>query len=120
MHASLTLYMTVDPHFSRASPLDRRYLLFICEKLIFRKSWSRHLFYFYFKGKIKQERKTLKCDSIIFGKDMSLKNPSLSPRIRLLIGKVPLGGSTPLSPIKKVSTDKVKGSVTINQLIMDT
>ena len=50
---------------------------------------------------------------------MSLKNPSLSPGIRLLIGKVPLGGSTPLSPIK-VSTNKVKGSVAINQLIMDT
>ena len=93
--------------------LDRRDSLFISEKLIFGKSWSRHLFYFYFKGKIKQERKTLKCDSIIFGKSMSLKNPSLSPRIRLPIGKVPLKGSTPLSPLK-VSTDKVKGSVAIN------
>ena len=92
---------------------------FICEKLIFRKSWSRHLFYFYFEGKIKKERKTLKCDSIIFGKDMSLKNPSLSLGIRLLIGKVPLKGSTPLSPIK-VSTDKVKGNMAINRLIMDT
>ena len=52
------LYGDVDPHFSRASPLDRRDSLFICEKLIFRKkSWSRHLFYFYFKGKIKQEIK---------------------------------------------------------------
>ena len=27
----------VDPHFSRASPLDRRDSLFICEKLIFEK-----------------------------------------------------------------------------------
>ena len=103
----------VDPHFSRAPPLDRRDSLFICEKLIFGKSWSHHLFYFYFKGKIKQERKTLKCDSIIFGKSMSLKNPSLSPGIRLPIGKVPLKGSTPLSPLK-VSIDKVKGSVAIN------
>ena len=111
--------LAVDPHFSLAPPLDRRYSLFICEKLIFGKSWSCHLFYFYFKGKIKQERKTLKCDSIIFGKSMSLKNLSLSPGIRLLIGKVPLRGNTPLSPIK-VSTNKVKGSVTINQLIMDT
>ena len=60
---------SLDPHFSRAPPLDRRDSFFICEKLIFgKKSWSRHLFYFYFKGKIKQERKTLKCDSIIFGK----------------------------------------------------
>ena len=50
---------------------------------------------------------------------MSLKNPSLNPEIRLPIGKVPLKGSTPLSLIK-VSTDKVKGSVAINQLIMDT
>ena len=50
---------------------------------------------------------------------MSLGNLSLSPGIRLLIGKVPLGGSTPLSPTK-VSIDKVKGSVAINQLIMDT
>ena len=66
----------VDPHFSRAPPLDRRDSLFICEKLIFRKSWSRHLFYFYFKGKIKQERKTLKCDSIIFGKSMSSESKS--------------------------------------------
>ena len=92
---------------------------FLFVKNNFWKSRSRHLFYFYFKGKIKQERKTLKCDSIIFGKSMSLKNPSLSLGIRLLIGKVPLGGSTPLSPIK-VSTNKVKGSVAINQLIMDT
>ena len=45
---------------------------------------------------------------------MSLKNPSLSPGIRLPIEKVPLKDSTPLSPIK-VSTDKVKGSVAINQ-----
>ena len=37
-------------------------------KINFWKSQSHYLFYFYFKGKIKQERKTLKCDSIIFGK----------------------------------------------------
>ena len=90
----------VDPHFSRAPSFDRRYSLFICEKLIFGKNWSRHLFYFYFKGKIKQERKTLKCDSIIFRKSMSLKNLSLGPGIRLPIEKVPLKGSTPLSPLK--------------------
>ena len=97
--------LSVDPHFSHASPLDRRDSLFICEKLIFEKIWSRHLFYFYFKGKIKQERKTLKCDSIIFGKKgMSLKNPSLNPGIRLPIGKVPLKGSTPLSLIRSLLT----------------
>ena len=50
---------------------------------------------------------------------MSLKNSSLGPGIRLPIGKVPLKGSTPLSPIK-VSTDKVKGSMAINQLITGT
>ena len=50
---------------------------------------------------------------------MSLKNPNLSPGIRLPTRKVPLKGSTPLSP-KKVSTDKVKGSVAIDQLIIDT
>ena len=93
--------------------------LFVKKYLVLEKGWSR-LFYFYFKGKIKQERKALKCDSIIFGKKgMSLKNPSLNPGSRLPIGKVPLKGSTPLSPTK-VSTDKVKGSVAINQLIIDT
>ena len=50
---------------------------------------------------------------------MSLKNLSLNPGIMLPIGKVPLKGSIPLNPIK-VSTDNVKGSVAINQLIMDT
>ena len=44
---------------------------------------------------------------------MSLKNPSLGPGIRLLIGKVPLGDITPLSPTK-VSTDYVEGNVAIN------
>ena len=52
-------------------------------------------------------------------KNMSLKNPSLSPGIRLPIGKVPLKGSTPLSP-KKVSTYKIGGNVAINWLIRDT
>ena len=61
-------YVSVDPHFSRASPLDRRDSLFICEKLIFRKVGVATYFIFILKGKIKQERKTLKSDSIIFGK----------------------------------------------------
>ena len=43
---------------------------------------------------------------------MSLKNPSLGPGIKLLIGKIPLGSSTPLSPTK-VSTDYVEGNVAI-------
>ena len=44
---------------------------------------------------------------------MSLKNPSLGLGIGLLIEKVPLGDSTPLSP-RKVSTDYVEGNVAIN------
>ena len=44
---------------------------------------------------------------------MSLKNPSLGPRIRLPIRKVPLKSSPHLSPTK-VSTDYVEGNVTIN------
>ena len=50
---------------------------------------------------------------------MSLKNPSLGPGIELPIGKVPLKGSTPLSP-KEVSTDLVEGNRAINWLIIDT
>ena len=50
---------------------------------------------------------------------MSLKNQSLGPGIKLLIGKISLGGSTPLSPAK-VSIDYVGGNMTINRLIVDT
>ena len=50
---------------------------------------------------------------------MSLKNLSLGPGIRLLIGKVPQRSSTPLSS-KEVSTGLVEGNVTINQLIEGT
>ena len=99
-----SIKVTMDPHFSSALPLDQRDSLFYLWKINFGKSRSCHLFYFYFKGKIKQERKTFKCDSIIFGKNMSLKNPSLSPGIRLFTRKVPIRGSTPLRP-KEVSTD---------------
>ena len=49
-------------------------------------------------------KKTLKKRLHSFWKIVSLKNPSLGPMIRLPIGKVPLGDSTPLSP-KKVSTN---------------
>ena len=44
---------------------------------------------------------------------MSLKNLSLGLGIRLLIGNVYLKGSTHLS-LTEVSTDQVKGNVTIN------
>ena len=48
----------VDPHFSRASPLDRRDSLFICEKLVFEKKLESPLILFFiFEGKIKQEIK---------------------------------------------------------------
>ena len=40
--------VTVDPHFSRASPLDRRDSLFICEKLIFEKKLESPLILFLF------------------------------------------------------------------------
>ena len=47
------------------------------------------------------------------------ENTSLGPVIRLLIGKVPQRGSTPLSP-NEVSTSQVEGSMTISQSIEDT
>ena len=47
----------MDPHFSRALPLD--WLLF-GEKLIFEKVGVATYFILFLKGKIKQERKTLK------------------------------------------------------------
>ena len=103
----MRVHKLVTPRIFHVCPhsIGETRFLFICEKLIFgKKSWSRHLFYFYFKGKIKQERKTLKSDSIVLEKSMYLGNLGLGSGIRLLIGKVPLGGSTPLSP-KKVSTD---------------
>ena len=44
----------VRPHL-----IDETRFLFVKKYLVLEKGWSRHLFYFYFKGKIKQERKTL-------------------------------------------------------------
>ena len=44
---------------------------------------------------------------------MYLKNLSLGPGIRLPIGKVPLKGSTPLSPTKDF-TKQDEASMTIN------
>ena len=41
----------VDPHFSRASPLDRRDSLFICEKSILEKVGVATYFIFILKGK---------------------------------------------------------------------
>ena len=43
---------SVDPHFSRAPPLDRRDSLFICEKLLFeKKKLELPLILFILKGK---------------------------------------------------------------------
>ena len=43
---------SVDPHFSRVPPLDRRDSLFICEKLIFEKKVGvATYFIFILKGK---------------------------------------------------------------------
>ena len=41
----------MDPHFSHASPLDRRDSLFICEKLILKKVGVATYFIFILKGK---------------------------------------------------------------------
>ena len=78
-------------------------LIFYLWKNSFEKS-EMPLILFYFKKENKIKKKTLKKWLHSFSKSMSLKNPSLGPGIRLPIGKVPLKGSTPLSPIK-VSTD---------------
>ena len=88
------------------------------KKLILEKLESLPILFLFWREN-KTRKKNLKNWLHSFGKSMSLRNPSLGPGIKLLIGKVPLKGSTPLSPTK-VSTDKVKGSVAINQLIIDT
>ena len=100
----------VDPHFSCAYPLDQRDSLFICENFVFGKVGVATYFIFIFERENKIRNKTLKNDSIIFGKSVSLKNPSLSPRIRLLIGKVPLGDSTPLSPTNTSRKNAIYGA----------
>ena len=97
------LLVYVDPHFSRAPPLDRRDSLFICEKLILEKLESPPILFLFWREN-KTKKKNPKKWLHSFGKSMSLRNPSLGLGIRLLIGKVPLGGSTPLSPIK-ISTN---------------
>ena len=110
-------YFIMDLHFSRAPPLDRRDSLFICEKLIFRKVGVAT--YFIFERENKTRNKTLKKGLQNSWKKHVCEKPKSEFGDQLLIGKVPLKGSTPLSPIK-VCTNKVKGSVAINQLIMDT
>ena len=78
------------------------------------------LILFYFKRENKTRKKILKKWLHDFWKNVSLKkNTSLGPGIKLLIGKVPLRGSTPLSPTE-VFTDSVEGIWAINWLIEGT
>ena len=58
----------VDLHFSREPLLDWRDSLLFGEKISFGKNWSRHLFYFILKGKIKHEIKPERNDSIVLEK----------------------------------------------------
>ena len=103
------------PVFFTCIPTQSARLAFVGEKLVLEKSKSPFIL-FYLKNKNKTRKKNPKEMTSYFKKNVSLKSPSLDPGIRLLIGKVPQGGSTPLSP-KEVSTGLVKGNMTINRLI---
>ena len=76
------------------------------KKLILEKSESL-LILLYFKRENKTRKKTLKKWLHSFWKNVTLKNPSLGSGIRLPIGKVPLRGSTSLSP-KEVLLAKLR------------
>ena len=93
----------VDLHFSRVFPLNGQDSLLYGEKLVLEKLESL-LILFYFKRENKTRKKPLKKWLHSFWKSLSLKNPSLGPVIRLSIGKVPLKGNTPLSPIRSLLT----------------
>ena len=93
----------MDPHFSHAFPLDRQDSLLLVKNLVLEKLESPHIL-FYLKRENKTRKKTLKNLLHSFWKNVSLKNPSLSSEIKLLIGKVPQRGNTPLS-LTKVSND---------------
>ena len=75
-----------------------------------RMDWCGPAFFMY--APTRSARFAFICEKLVFWKNMSLKNPSLGPGIKLLIGKVPLGSSTPLSPTK-VFTDYIEGNVAI-------
>ena len=47
----------VDPHFSRAFPLDGKTRFFVVEQPFKKTVWSRHLFLFYFKRENKIRKK---------------------------------------------------------------
>ena len=62
-------------------------LLFLNKKKLFlEKTWSRHLFLFYFLKEKQNKKENPKCDSL-FEKDSPWKIET-SPRVKLLIGKV--------------------------------
>ena len=92
------------PAFFTCVPTQSTRLAFIGEKKLVLEKLESPLILFYFRRKNKTRKKTLKKWLHSLWKNMSLKNLSLGPGIRLLIGKVPLRGSTSLSPTK-VSID---------------
>ena len=62
------------------------FIYFVKKNWFLEKSWSRHLFLFYFfKGK-QNKKENPKCDS--WRKIQVCEKLSLGPRVRLLIGKV--------------------------------
>ena len=73
----------------RPHSIGETHFLFV-KNWFLKKSWSRHLFYFYFWRENKTRNKTLKKWLHNFWKSVSLKNPSLSPGIRYLWKVAPL------------------------------
>ena len=76
----------MDLHFSHASPLDRRDSLLLVKNFSFGKVGVATYFIFILKEKKKKKENPKKNDSIVLEKQV-LKNSSLDPGIRLLIGK---------------------------------
>ena len=67
----------MDPHFSRASPLDRIDSLFICEKLIFEKKVGvATYFYLFLKGKTSKNKTPKWTPDFFFGKAVCEKPES--------------------------------------------
>ena len=81
LHLGHSIYPKWAPHcgpaFFTCVPTQSTRLAFIWWKINFWKSRSHHLFYFYFKGKIKQERKTLKRWLHNFWKKRVFEKPEL-------------------------------------------
>ena len=76
------------PHISLDEfPLDGELVFYLWKKLFLEKTWSYHLFLFYFlKGKNKIRNKTLSVTPYL--EKTVYEIPNLSPEVRLLIGKV--------------------------------